>query len=142
MAIFGTGEPVWVYDRGGVNEHTITFSYAYEINFQPDTVYIEHESEIDLERDFIFRGSHYTLDFKINLYKYSNPLTTFNDIIAYKKLKGSLYLHNGGKLLKKSDNTDALFILKDVVPFYLETVQWRDGLYITLESCSPVDLSK
>lgn len=142
MAIFGTGEPVWVYDRGGVNEYSIVFYNAYDINFQPNTVYIEHESEIDLERDFIFRGSHYTLDFKINLYKRTNPLADFNYIIAKKGLKGSVYLHNGGKLLKKSDNTDALFILKDVVPFYLETVQWRDGLYITLESCSPVDLSK
>ena len=141
MAIFGTSAPKWVYDYGGSNEHTILFDYAYDENFKPKTTYIEHESEIDLERDYILKGSHYILNFKLNLFKYTDPPAKYDEINDYKGLKGVLWRHRDGNPLKKADGSNALFTLKDIIPFYRENVTYKDALSITFESCSPVDLS-
>ena len=146
MAIFGTSAPKWVYDRGGASEFTILLDYVYDTKFEPKTVFVEHESELDLERDFIFKGTHWTFELKMNLYKYSDTISVVkakhDEINSYKGKKGSLWMHRDGSQFKKSDGTDALFVLKEVVPFYRETKDFRDALYLKFESCSPVDLSQ
>lgn len=143
--ITGNRPPKWVFDRGGMNEFTINFDYVYDVELKPDTNYLESESEIDIERDYFLKGSHYEFSFKMNLYKYSlTSLTELKNkrdaILAYKGLKGTLWQHRDGEQFKKADESDALFILKEVVPFYRDTVKLRDGLYVVFQSCSPVVL--
>ena len=146
MAMLGTGSPKWVFDRGGGSEFTILFDYIYDHNFEPKTIYVEHESELDIERDFILKGSHWTFDFKMNLYKYSDDLSVVlakhDEINDYKGQKGTLWMHRDGSQFKKSDGSDALFVLKEIIPFYRETRRYKDALYIKFESCSPVDLGQ
>ncbi|MEW6507175.1 MAG: hypothetical protein AB1432_05460 [Bacteroidota bacterium] len=143
--INGIRPPKWTYDRGGANEFTINFDYVYDVQLSPETIYLNSESEIDAERDYFLKGSHYEFSFKMNLYKYALTNVTElknkrDSIIAYKGLKGTLWQHRDGNQFKKSDGSDALFLLKDVIPFYRETVKFRDALNIIFQSCSPVDL--
>ena len=146
MAIFGKQAPKWVFDLGGANEHAILFDFVYDRKFEPKDVYVEHESELNLERDVIFKGTHWTFEFKINLYKYSDDVSIvkskFDEINSYKGKSGVLWLHRDGMQLKKADGTDALFLLREVVPFYRETRKFRDALYVKFTSLSPVDLTQ
>lgn len=146
MSMFGTSTPKWVYDRGGASEHIILFDYVYDLNAKPKSIYIEHTSEIDAERDFILKGTHWEIEFKMNLYKYStNPTIVrakYNDINSYVGKKGTFWLHRDGSQYKVTNGNDALFVLKECIPFYKETVSYKDGLIIKLESCSPVDLNQ
>jgi len=146
MAALGIQPPKWIYDSGGGSEHVILFDYVFDIELKPKHYYIENESEIDLERDFYRKGTHYTLDFKINLYKYSTVLSEIkakqDEIISYVGLKGTLWQHRDASQFKKSGGSDALFVLKEVLPFNLDNITFKDALYIKFESCSPVDLSQ
>ena len=140
MAIFGTEPPKWVYDYGGANEFTILFDYVYNLKFTPKIEYIDNESEINLDRDFVLKGTHWDIEFKMNLFKYSTDITVvkakYDEILSYLGLSGTFWLHRDGTQFKKSDGSDELFILHDITLFYRDMVKYRDALIIKLKSLS------
>lgn len=146
MAINGIAPPKWVYDRGGSNEHIILFDFVYDMVLKPDSLYIENESEIDRERDFFKKGTHYTIEFKINLYKYSDVISERkakrDEIFSYQGLSGTFWEHRDGIQFKKSNGSDALFVIEEIFAFHKDDITFKDALQIQLKSCSPVDRSQ
>jgi len=153
MALRGTGEPKFVYDHGGGGEVTVLLSNIEYLENKPIFKYIEHESEIDLDRKFEKRGQHRLVRFKMHVYKYGMPepidmdlvKAKFDEIIAYNKSGDlvSLWLHRDGDQFKQANwatvADDALFILHSYQEIYLKTADYKDGLILEFRSVNPVD---
>jgi hypothetical protein len=103
------------------------------VSEEPLTDYVEHVSEIDGQRGFEARGTFWSVKIAVNLFKYSNPTTTFQAIIGFKGTAVVLYPHRDGREFQ-----DILFILKEVKPFFLTTTDYKDGLMLEFESMTVV----
>lgn len=141
MSIFGLTCPKFVYDEGGSFQQTVTLTYGLVTSNETQADYIEHVSEIDGERDFIPRGSHRRVEILYHLYKHGTAAArTYTRLNKFVGAKVSLYLHSDGVRFEKSPGQVALFVLKEVQAFYLETSTYKDGLTLIFESCDPVEV--
>jgi hypothetical protein len=109
---------------------------------EPRTEYLEQKSEITGDRAFIPRGTHWAVEVKYHLYKHTTsptPQTKYETIASYKGIPVTLYLHNDGPQFLHSASADALFVLKELTPFYLTTTDYKDGLLLLFESIMTID---
>jgi hypothetical protein len=134
--IFGLLAPKFV--STGESPITVNLDYADIVKNEPVTDYVELPSEITGERAFIKRGTHYEVQFKINLYKYSNPASKYADIMTYHGSTVTLWLHRDGGAYQTGSSTDALFLLKEVEPFFYESKDYPDYLLLTFVSVNVI----
>lgn len=136
MGMLGVSYPKFVYDRGGASEATVLLPYSqYKAN-DSETRYIEHESEIDLNREAVKLGTHKVIELDYLLYKEVDPSAKYTEINAYHGLKVTFYLHEDGAQYKQADDSDALFVLKEVTPY--EDEVYRDYCKLVFESLNPI----
>ena len=138
MGMFGVLGPRFVYDHGGGSEATVDLDYAVMTTSEPDTRYFEHRSELDLDRSFVYVGTHWRVTFIIGLHKYASKLTKYQTITSYKGKLVSLWLHRDGSQFLTTGGDDALFILRDIRPFYLTDIREHDMLELQFESVDPI----
>lgn len=139
MAINGTGAPKFVYNYGGTGAVTVALDNAKDMKVEYKHDYIEHESEIDGERDAYLKSVHVRFTIILHLYKYSNPASKLATLNSYKGLKVSLWEHSDGNpFYKDTSGGAALFLLKEVHPFYLEDVTYKDAVKLVFESMNKV----
>jgi hypothetical protein len=136
--IWGVLAPKFVFDYGEGGEVTVNLDYAKVLSCQPETDYIEHKSGITGERAFIKRATHYEVQIAVNLFKYSNPASKYGDIMTYHGAAVTLWLHRDGEEFKSGSSDDALFLLKEVEPFFHDMPNYPDYLVLTFVSLNPV----
>jgi len=138
MSMFGTEAPKFVYHYGLVDEVAVDLDYAVVVVNDAESEYQEHISEIDRDREFVFRRTNRTVEIVVNAFKESDPTAKYNEICAYKGREVVLYLHRDGfpfaLELTNEGVLPAPFVLKDVVPFFYETASYKDGLRLTFAS--------
>jgi hypothetical protein len=139
-SILGTGVPQIVYDRGGAGEVTISLPYSLITSSEPDTDLQVNESDIDGTREVYDRGTHWTVEILYHLYKEADPITKYGVLTSYKNTPVTFYLHDDASPFTQAadPDADAMFVLKEVEPFYLESARYKDGLRLTFESMQPV----
>ncbi len=140
--IFGITSPKYIYDRGGAGEVEVLLNHIVLLRSEPETEYVDLQSEIDGFRDSTLRARHWIVEMKVYLYKYADPAQKFADIMAHMGKSVSLWLHrDGDPFLQADGTTDARFTLREVTPIYIETVQYRDGAILLFRSVDPVVLN-
>ena len=143
MSIFGLTSPKFVYDRGGAGEATVELNNVVRNEYTVETDYVEHVSEIDLNREFISVQKRIRLVWIMNLFKDVDPIAKYNSIVIHKGREVSVWLFRDGVQFARTFDdageplADALFCLKEVTPFFLESAAYRDGLVLVFESVAP-----
>ena len=139
-SILGVGVPQMVYDRGGAGEVTIPLPYSVVLSSEPSTELLVNESDIDGAREVHSRATHWTVEIMYHLFKEADPITKYGILTSYKNTPVSFYLHDDASPFTQAadTNADAMFALKEVTPFYLETSRYKDGLRLVFESMEPV----
>ena len=140
MGIYGTTESKFVYDHGGGGEVTVALPYSEIVMSEPSTEYLEQKSTLTGDREFIARGTHWTVEIKVNLWKYTSPTpaTKYATIMTYRGKKVCLWLHTDGNPFRKSAGVDALFQLKEVTPSWIVDTDFKDVLLLHFESIDPI----
>jgi hypothetical protein len=139
MSIFGTQAPMFVYNHGSSGEEAVLLDNAVIVRNEPAYDYVEHKSQIDGSKILFKRAKHYEVEIRLNLFKYSNPTGKFNTIANYEGKPVTLWLHRDGAQYKQTDDeTDALFVLREVNPFYLNNTDYKDGLVLIFQSIDPI----
>ena len=137
MSLFGVLEPKCNYNSiDYLLDHTITSAD------EPDNADIMNESVINRHREWVDRGEHYHFAVTISLHKYADPSTAFNNFYALKGQLVKLWRHRDGIQFQDKDGNDVLFRVNKVVPFYLQTADFKDTLYMEFVSQDVVDISK
>jgi len=143
MSIFGTTCPAFQYledeDPAMVS---ITLLYGIIESSEVMTNYLEQESQIDGEREMVPRGTHWRVVIKYHLFKHTtNPTPTdmYNTLCEYKGKRVYLWLHQGGRAFYHTGYTKAGFCLKEVNPYYLDTVEYRDVCTLVFESLDTIN---
>lgn len=142
MSIFGTSGIKFIYDHGGGSEATVIINHWVETRYAPETKYLVNESELNLERDMVKRGTHIVLEGIVYLYKYGLPepldydliKSKYDEIVQYHGELVSLWRHSDGVQFKTGTGADALFLLKDFVHYHLTTPDLKDAMILTFES--------
>lgn len=140
MSLFGSGQPI-LYQ--GTNPVAMLGNSIIE-RIEPDTNDIVHESKLNRRRDFLSRGTHLEIDIRVHLFKW-NPAYISQNFAMFYALKGQKVsvrpYETSSFVYKQADGTDALFFVKEVYPYYLDSAQYRDAVRIELMSCDPIDFS-
>ena len=144
MAINGTTTPKFIYNYGISGAVTVSLDKAYDVKVEYEHEYINHESELNLERDAYLKGMHVKMTVFLNLYKYTSPTpaTKLSTLNSYKGLKVSLWEHSDGyPFFKDTSGGTALFLLEEVTPFFLENVTFKDAVKLVFRSMNKVVLN-
>ena len=135
--ITDSGTGTHTYDA----EVSVSLSKIVIIKDEPVVRQVIQESEITGHREYVRRGDHWNFELRMNLFKYSDPRSKYEELYQYLHKKVSLYRHNDGTPFMQSDGTDALFIFDAMLSRYLTTVNYEDLLILTFKSLDFVDLS-
>ena len=142
MGIFGTTAPKFVYAHGGGgSEVTVPLTYSTIVTSEPTTDYVEQKSSLTGDRALISRGTHWVVEIKVNLWKYTTsptPGEKYSTIAAYKGKLVSLWLHADGPQFYKSAGVDALFMLKEITPSFITDTDFKDVILLRFESTDTI----
>ena len=138
MSIFGTSAPRFVTTGAA----TINLDYSEVIEDKPSPDRLVNKSPLSGSITNVERGDHYTVKIKVNLFKYSNPTTKFNEIVAHYRTGVYLYKHRDGNAYKDSSGSDVLMYFDLIERGYLETGNFEDVLILTFKSTEWIDLGE
>ena len=140
--IFGVSAPKFVFDYGvEETEQTVLLDYVIPTQDKPEPDIIEHKSVINGHREHILKGNHWIFEVRLNLYKYTNPRSKYEEIKQYEGLDVTLFRHRDGDPFKDSSGTEVLFTLVSVTEAYLTQIDYKDVLYLTFKSKDYIDRS-
>ena len=128
--IFGEQEPKIITSSGT----SIYFDHTIIVENKPVFNRIEHESKINGNRLFVNKGYHWVFKFKMNLFKYSDPLTKFEEIEGALFDNVTLYKHRDRDPFKDDNGDIVSFCFIELEPFYLDKLNFKDCLLLTFES--------
>jgi len=124
---------------------TVELDYVNGDYFWADGKFIEQVSVDNGERTYEMLGSYSEFSFVINIWKEGNDAAVkskFNTIYSYLGLElDNFYPHRDGDYLRDSSNAAVKFVMTECVPFYLETVNFKDKLKVTFKSLKYTDLT-
>ena len=120
---------------------TVSLDKMVIVKDEPVVRQIIQESEITGHREYVRRGDHWDFQIRLNLFKYSDPRSKYEELYQYLHRKVSLYRHSDGSPFVDSDGNDALFIFDAMLSKYLTTIDYEDLLILTFKSLDWVDLS-
>ena len=140
------GSSVNITDTGsGVHaataEETVLLDYVRITKDEPEVDELMHQSELTGHREFVDRGDHWVFEVVLNLYKYSDPRSKFEQIYHYRHKNVDLWRHRDGAALADADGNNVSCRIVEIRPFYLEQSTFRDQLLIRFVSRDYVDFS-
>jgi hypothetical protein len=138
MALFGTGSPK-IKTSGGTE---LALTYAKVLKDEPEWDTIYHENPISGERVLVRSKYHWIYEIELNLYKFAVPLTTYTALNAALYDEVQLFRHNEAEPVCDVDGNVVNFWFKEIIPYYLTTTDFKDGLILKFQSLGWVDLSK
>ncbi len=136
--IFGKDAPKFTVS--GVGDVLLDYSIIQKDEADHDT--LKHTSEITGHVEYITRGYRWEMDVLVHLYKYADPYAKFTEINQYKGSKVTLYRHRDGLPFKNSAGANVEFMIEEINPSYLTTVNYEDVVLIKFRSVDYVDLSQ
>lgn len=143
MGIFGLTFPRFQYlPDADPAVAVVSLTYGLIVRSEPMPEYVEQKSQIDSAREFIHRGTHWVVEIKYHLYKHTTaptPTERYTELVGYKGKEVYLWLHNDGSpFYTASSYTKALFCLKEVLPGFLTTTDYKDVLTLVFESVDTI----
>jgi hypothetical protein len=137
MAIFGTSAPKIV---SGAT--TIELDYAVVQKSEPDERSFVIQNEVTGADTHADRGYHWNIEILINLYKYTDPSGTYNQLVALLGTSVNVYPHRDHAALSDSGGNDVDFLFTEIVPSYVDGVFGNDALLLKFTSLEFVDISQ
>ena len=140
MGIQGTTSPKFI-TSGDV---TVELRHFVVTKNDENENILTHNSEIDGDRGFYLKGSHYVFEGYSYIYKLDDPLAEFQKLRLYLGQDVTLYMHSDGEPFKDSNGDVVPFTLLRVSPYY----PWDDefgqdnAVYLAFKSTKYVDLSQ
>lgn len=102
---------------------------------------IEHVSILNGVRNYILIGDMSELTIILNLTKYSDPVSKFNEVNSFKHSECLFYPNRDGYPLKDYEKNDALFYISEVTPYYLTNDDFYDLVLITFKNRKAVSFA-
>lgn len=137
QSIFGIEAP-----KFAVNNTDILLDYAVVLTDAADHDEIIHQSIITNHRSWINKGCHWQFKVMINLFKYPDPLSKFNQIYNCLNVLGTLWRRRDRDCFKDSSGSIVLFELTEIIPTWIDSADKPDRLILLFESTDYVDISK
>jgi hypothetical protein len=140
--IFGRLPPRFVFNHDQPGEVVVDLDYSVVTAMTPHTEWLEHVDELSLDRCFVYRRTAWTISVALNLYKYADPEQKYRDIAAFIGERVSFYRHREAVPMRASPvtNADMLFVLKELVPFFITNTDYKDGLRLVFESVTDAEV--
>lgn len=139
-SIFGTGAPRFVHDYGGAGETNVDLDYVIILRDEPDPGDIEHKSIKTGHREWTDIGKHWTFEVLVQLFRYANPYTAYQNFKQYKNELVALYKRRDGTLIKNSEDDVILFFIEAMEESYYDHYLYPDVLKIRFVSQDPIDI--
>jgi hypothetical protein len=139
-SIFGDGTPQFAVNFGQTNQVVVVLDNYIITKDEPTVKKITNESELETDRVFTYLGEYWELDVQVNLFKYSNPVSKYNEIKQYKNQNVVLWKHGDGNYYKDTNGNPALFYIDEVTPMSLSQFDPSDILIIKFLSLKGVVL--
>ncbi len=130
--IFGSQEPKFIV---GITE--IILNHA---EMQPDflkPILLEYASPLDGVRNFIYLGDYAQFRIQVNLFEAIG--VTFSQLKVLEKNLCVFFPHKDGDAIKDKFGNNALFLISDVKPFYLNNENKFDMVEITFRCIGFID---
>lgn len=145
MSIFGEGAPVIQnVETGQLFTLTNTSIKKYDFDDSDVTVY----KYLSGHREFFEDSNHFKIKYTVYLNKFSDPNITYFTLCSFLKQKVNIKLHvkkRGGfanqTWVKDRDNNIAVFYVKSLIPYYLDSAGFYDAVDIELLSMSPMSVA-
>lgn len=128
--IFGSGSAQ--FQKSGSSVCTLDYSNLYPEYFITDE--IEHKSVLTGHKSYTTLGDYSNFKVEVNLYKYSNPLSKFNEIYQYIHDDVYFWPHNDKKAISGSNGQPVKFHITNMELSYLKDFNYKDLLTITFEA--------
>lgn len=135
--IFGIKEPKFV-SAGS----TLLLDYTDIVKNEPEFRHLDAESAISGARSFYTKGNHWIFEAKVNLFKYDDDITKYEEIMSFLYNEGSLWMHRDGEAFMDSSSAIVDFYFYEAIPMYLNTTIKHDVLLCKFKSTEFVDVSK
>lgn len=120
----------------------INLDYWVPLAEDADTRNVKQESELEADRIILPRGEYLEIFGMINLFKYADMDTRqriFQEIYEFKNKNVSFWKHRDGSPYKDEDGNEVLFYLESVVPKNLNTLDYRDVIFLRFLSLKGID---
>lgn len=137
-SIFGSAAP-----KVQLGSTTVILNYWVPSSESHEPKEVIVESELSAYRRILDHGDYLTFEGTINLLKYgslSDIRAKFEEIYALNKQNVYLWKHSDGQPYKDRNGDNVLFYMK-VTPRNLQSLDYRDLLFISLRSLAEVDYS-
>ena len=121
-------------------EQSVLLDYVVYNDPQPDSDRNYLQSKITGERVLTRHYDHLDIEFRINLFKYSDPTAKFEQIANFIGKAVHLWFHRDGQPFRKTGQVSADFVVDQLSTFYLENSTYKDGLILVFKSLDPIDL--
>ncbi len=147
LALSRGGTEIDITDTG-TGTHTlyteiyVNLDYWVPLSEDADTRNVKQESELEADRIILPRGEYLEIFGKINLFKYADMASRqskYQEIYEFKNKNVSFWKHRDGSAYKDEDGNEVLFYLESVVPKNLNTLDYRDVLFLRFLSLKGVD---
>jgi hypothetical protein len=137
-SIFGVDHPSFVKDAA-----TVDLEHFEVTKDEPEDFSKKHQSVLTGKRTYVDKGEHWIFEGILNLWKYADPLTKYNEIWAYRKaVVDKLYRRSDNEAIKDVDDNFVTFKLTQIVPLNLDGPEMADRLFLSFESVDFIDISK
>jgi len=124
--IFGNSNSKFV---SGATTVDLPYSVLDPDWIMPDV--LEHQSIISGKKNFINKGYYSEFKVQINLWKYANPNTSFDELESYKFSQVTFYPHKDSDPIKDIFGNESQFLISDIEPYYLTSTTQKDIALIT-----------
>lgn len=147
LALTRGGTEIDITDTGtgthSINtEITVNLDYWVPLSEDADTRNVKQESELEADRIILPRGEYLEIFGKINLFKYADIASIqskYQEIYEFKNKNVSFWKHRDGSAYKDEDGNEVLFYLESVVPKNINTLDYRDVLFLRFLSLKGID---
>jgi hypothetical protein len=123
MSIFGLDSPKFQSNLGTLEFDNSVLDYAHIV---PKT--IEHSSVVNSDRNYLNNRFNSAFRIIVNLYKYADPKSKFNEIMSFKGQWGWFFPH------KDEDRAARTFHIVRMIPFYIGQTIFFNRILIDIES--------
>lgn len=147
LALTRGGTAIDITDTGTgthtlLTEITVNLDYWVPLGEDADTRNVKQESELEADRVILPRGEYLEIFGKINLFKYADMASRqskYQEIYEFKNKNVSFWKHRDGSAYKDENGNEVLFYLESVVPRNLNTLDYRDLLFLRFLSLKGID---
>lgn len=125
-----------------LTELIVMLDYWVPMKEDADSRNVQQESELEADRIILSRGEYLEIQGRINLFKYADMASRqskFQEIYELKNKNVSFWKHRDGEPYKDEDGNEVLFYLESVIPRNLNTLDYRDVIFLKFLSLKGID---